>query len=288
MADEEQTGDAGELRHDRYVGGTDLTHWSTRLGRALARFVQRISNLLGPHGAFILILFFGALVAAFATFGAATVYDAVTENDGVAGLDKPILHAAVSIRSPWLNEVATLYTDVGGTVVMPIIAIAAILLLALRRKSWTPVIIIAGAAIGSLLMTIAGKDLIGRARPALVYAVPPYEHSPSFPSGHTLNATVIAGAIVYVLLLRENTRWKRALTIAVGALFAFTIGLSRMYLGHHWFTDVLAAWMLGLAWLALVITAHRLYLTAKSRGARAPDPTTEHDDGHHVHDDRES
>jgi undecaprenyl-diphosphatase len=46
-------------------------------------------------------------------------------------------------------------------------------------------------------------------------------------------------------------------------VFAITIGLSRVFLGHHWFTDVVAAWLLGAAWLALVITAHRLYITAR-------------------------
>jgi len=265
MTESDTTGVAGEVTHDRFVGNTDLTHWSTRFGKWLARLVQRISTWLGPHGAFILILFLGALIASAATVAAAGVYDAVTESDGVAGLDKPLLHVALGLRSPWLDKAATLYTDIGGTVVMPIIAVTAILILTVNRRSWTPVIVIAGAGVGSLLMTIAGKDLIGRARPALEFAVPPFEHSPSFPSGHTLNATVIAGAIAYVLLLREKKRLTRALTVAIAGLFALTIGLSRVYLGHHWFTDVLAAWMLGLAWLALVITAHRLYLTVRRR-----------------------
>jgi membrane-associated phospholipid phosphatase len=47
------------------------------------------------------------------------------------------------------------------------------------------------------------------------------------------------------------------------AIFAATMGLSRVYLGHHWLTDVLGAWALGAAWLSLVITAHRLYLTTR-------------------------
>ena len=53
------------------------------------------------------------------------------------------------------------------------------------------------------------------------------------------------------------------MTIAVAVLFAVTIGFSRVFLGHHWFTDVLAGWVLGALWLAIVITAHRLYLTVR-------------------------
>ena len=57
----------------------------------------------------------------------------------------------------------------------------------------------------------------------------------------------------------------RIITITIAATFAAAIGATRVYLGHHWFTDVLAACFLGAAWLALVVTAHRLYLTARLR-----------------------
>ena len=264
---DEPTPDESEVVAERYVGGKDLTTWTSRIGAAAAAFVHRLSLLLGPHAALILILAFGAAVATAATLGAAKIYDAVTDRDGVAGLDQPLLGAALQVRSPWLNLLATYYTELGGVVIMPIIATLAIIALAVRRKSWTPVVIIAGTAIGSLLMTVVGKDLIGRTRPALADAVPPYELSPSFPSGHTLNATAIAGAIAYLLVLRQSTRTARWLTIAAAAAFAITIGMTRIYLGHHWFTDVLVAWALGVAWLATVITAHRLYLTARKREA---------------------
>jgi membrane-associated phospholipid phosphatase len=141
------------------------------------------------------------------------------------------------------------------------------LFLAIRRRSWTPIILVLAAGGGSLLLTIAGKDIVGRARPDLADAVPPYETSPSFPSGHTLNAVAIAGILAYLLLLRQHRRATRVLSIAVAVVFAVTIGASRVYLGHHWFTDVLAAFFLSGAWLALVITAHRLYLTARRPGA---------------------
>ncbi|QWT22712.1 phosphatase PAP2 family protein [Subtercola sp. PAMC28395] len=271
-ASPKDAGVRGELNHDRYVGSRDLTHWYSPIGRFLARLTRRLSARLGPHGALILTLVFGMAIVVLLSAAAAQVYDAVTDSDGVAGLDKPLLNVMMSARSPWFDFIVTAYTDIAGPIGMPIIAVGAIVILALRRRSWTPVILIAAAGTGSLLMTIAGKDLIGRDRPPLADAVPPYEYSPSFPSGHTLNAVVIAGIIAYLLVLRQKTPRARVITIAVAALFALTIGLSRVYLGHHWFTDVLAGWMLGAAWLAIVITAHRLYLTTRRKPSEQQQP----------------
>ncbi|OUE18948.1 phosphatidylglycerophosphatase B [Clavibacter michiganensis] len=253
----------GELRRDRFLGGRDLTRWATRPGRATVRLMLRTVRALGPYAALVITLLIGLVLAFGLAAIAAQVYDNVTDADGVAGLDKPILTAMLGLRTPWLNDAATAYTDVAGVVGMPIIAVATMLLLAVRRRSWTPIILVVAAGGGSLLLTIAGKEIIDRARPDLADAVPPYETSPSFPSGHTLNAVVIAGILAYLLLLRQHRRATRVLSIAVAVVFAVTIAATRVYLGHHWFTDVLAAFFLGGAWLALVITAHRLYLTAR-------------------------
>ncbi|MDO4032058.1 phosphatase PAP2 family protein [Clavibacter michiganensis] len=257
----------GELRRDRFLGDRDLTRWVTPVGRILARVVEQIMRALGPYAALVITLLVGLALAFGLSAIAAQVYDNVTDADGVAGLDKPLLAFMIGIRTPWLNEAATAYTDVAGVVIMPIIAVVTMLFLAVRRRSWTPIILVVAAGGGSLLLTIAGKDLIGRARPALADAVPPYETSPSFPSGHTLNAVAIAGILAYLLLLRQHRRLTRVLSITVAVVFAVTIGISRVYLGHHWFTDVLAAFFLSGAWLAVVITAHRLYLTARRPGA---------------------
>ena len=54
----------------------------------------------------------------------------------------------------------------------------------------------------------------------------------------------------------------------VAIIWALAMGLSRVFMGHHWLTDVIFAWLLGAAWLALVITSHRLFLTL-----RRPEPS---------------
>lgn len=260
-------GRSGELHVDRFVGGQDLTSWHTSLGRFLARVVQRASKALDPHAVLIVTLALGALIPIVLTAASAEIYEAVVEADGVAALDQPLLDAAIGLRSPILDVVVTAYTNVGDVIGMTILALSALVILAVKRRSWTPVILITSAASGSLLMTIVGKQLIGRTRPPLSEAVPPFEYSSSFPSGHALNAVVIAGVVVYLLILRQSTTRARTLTICAGVTFALTIGLTRVFLGLHWFTDVLVAWTLAVAWLALVISAHRLYLTVVRRHA---------------------
>lgn len=260
-----EAGVQGEVSQDRFVAGQDLTRWKSPIGRTLARGAEWITRLLGPYAALIITLVVGLAVALSLALAFGEVYESVTEADGVAGLDHPVLDAAKTVRSPALDVAITAYTNIGGTVGMPIIAVVIMIFLATRRKSWTPVILMLAAGLGSLLITVLGKPLFGRTRPDLADAIPPYEHSPSFPSGHSLNSLVIAGIVAYLVILRLKTLRARVITVAVAAAFAITMGLSRVYLGHHWLTDVLAAWAIGISWLALVITAHRLYLTVRTR-----------------------
>ena len=262
----------GELQHDRTVGEQPLTRWYTPLGRSMARAAEAVGKRIGAHAALLLTLAVGVVVAFLLSYAVARVYDGVTDRNGISVLDVPVLSGARALRSPALDWFAATVAYVFGPIGMPLLAVGAMLLLALKRRSWTPVILVAAAGVGSLLMTIAGKDIIDRHRPLLSQAIPPYEYSPSFPSGHTLNATVIAGVVAYLLVLRQRTLIARTATIASALVIALVVGLTRIVLAAHWFTDVLAGWLLGGAWLAIVITAHRLYLTARERGAPSAVP----------------
>jgi membrane-associated phospholipid phosphatase len=193
------------------------------------------------------------------------VYDAVAEDDGISGLDRPVLDAAMAIRTTTGNRIVTAFTDLGGPVEMPILATVIAIALALLWRQWTPIALVAVTGLGSLLLTMVGKAVVERSRPPLVDAVPPFEDSFSFPSGHALNALAVAGIVAYLLVRRQRAAWARALTVTLASAFAVMMGLSRVYLGHHWLTDILVAWTLALAWLTIVITAHRLFITVRRR-----------------------
>lgn len=258
-------GDTGDAEAGTTIGGRPLTVWPTPAGRAAARSVDHASSRFGSQKTLVVILALGIVVAFLLAFGAARVYDAVTESDGIASLDRPALALAMGLRSPALDAVAAFVAYLFGPIGMPVIALVGCLALAARRRSITPIILTVAAGVGSLGMTIAGKDIIGRHRPPLTDAIPPFEYSPSFPSGHTLNAVVICGVLAYLLVIRQQRTGTRVALVTASALIAVTVGLTRVLLGAHWLTDVLAGWLLGGAWLAVVITAHRLYLTTVRR-----------------------
>jgi undecaprenyl-diphosphatase len=232
--------------------------------------VGRVQALLGEQAALLVTVGVGLAVAVVMAALAGEVYDAVSEADGVAGLDRPVLDAAVRLRTPGLDRAVTLFTDLGGTVGMPIIATVTTLAIALRWRRLMPVVLMIVATVGSVLMTVVGKAVVGRVRPPADLAVPPLETSASFPSGHSLNSVVVAGMLAYLVVGRLRAGWARAAVVVGAVVFAVAIGLSRVFLGHHWLTDVLVAWALGVAWLAVVVTGHRVWLLRRVAVLREP------------------
>ncbi|GAA2741098.1 hypothetical protein GCM10009868_05860 [Terrabacter aerolatus] len=268
---------------DDTIGDRDLTAWRSRFGRwlvgvfaGLARAsrpaARRVASWSSAHLAFVVFAVVALVVLIALVEGIETVYEGVVGRNGPTAVDQPVLDAAISLRSPGLDSAVTAFTDVGGPVGMPILALVAVAVITWRRRRWTPIVLTLIAAAGSLAMTVVGKNVVDRARPPASLAVPPLEVSPSFPSGHTLNATVLTTIVVYLVLIESTAAWQRTLAITLGTVFVVTMGLSRVFLGHHWLTDVLAGWLIGLAWALAVITAHRLWLTLRERPGSADSP----------------
>lgn len=243
------------------MGRRDLTHWRSRPGRWLARRVVSLGSVTASTVVLIVTALVGAAIAVGLAMVFAEIYEMVTEGDGIAGFDEPLLAWVVAHRGPAADAVVTVFTTSGGPIWMPVVTVIATGLLVWRLRTWAPLVLMLIAVAGSLAMTVVGKAVVGRHRPPLEYAVPPYESSASFPSGHSLNSMVITAVLVYFLLTHLAGLLARTVAVLAGGAYAGAMGLSRVYLGHHWLSDVLAAWTLGLCWVGLLITAHRLALT---------------------------
>jgi undecaprenyl-diphosphatase len=157
----------------------------------------------------------------------------------------PLLHG---FASPMLDSVMWAITTLGSTlVVAPLFILAeTVLLLARRRRE---ALFLAIAILGSVVMNALLKFIFQRPRPALSWAQTPLDFS--FPSGHTMNSL----AFYLALALIAWVIWgpKVGIPATFGAVVVATlIGVSRIYLGAHYFSDVVAGFAAGLAWLLIV------------------------------------
>lgn len=202
------------------------------------------------------------------TVAAHEVYESVTEGDGVAALDHPVLQFMLAHRTGSLTAIAQLLAYVGDVLGATILTVVLAAVLCLVRRDLVPLAVIASAMAGSLTLTNLGKAIVARVRPEQALALPPFETSPSFPSGHTLNAAVLMAVVAYLAWITVGRRWLRWAVAIVCAGYAAAMGASRVYLGAHWLTDVLAAALIGLAWALAVITAHQIWVRHRHHSAQ--------------------
>lgn len=238
------------------------------LRRVVLPIVDR-RDWIAAHALVLILLAVGALTALGCTAVVAEVYDSVEEGDDLARLDQPALEVAQGWRTPSRNDVVTAFTDLGGPIGLPVVAIVLLGLLALLRRRWEPLILGVIAIPVALAMSMLGKAAVGRVRPPRSAAVPPYEHSASFPSGHALVTTTLMTLVAYLALRYLSGTWQRVLAVLACGAYALAMGLSRVYLGHHWLSDVAAGWALGIGWIIALATIHQTWLLVSTDPPRA-------------------
>ena len=196
-------------------------------------------------------------LAALSLFGWAFVNLAgeVIEGD-TTRLDRTLLMALRSPGDPtdpigprWFEEAARDVTGLGGHAVLTMVTLAAIAYLLLARKRHAAVLVVAAIG-GGMLMSTLLKLGFDRPRPDLVpHGVRVY--TASFPSGHAMLSAVTYLTLGALLARVQPRRRIKAFLLGVAILLTVLIGMSRVYLGVHWPSDVLAGWCGGAAWAAL-------------------------------------
>jgi membrane-associated phospholipid phosphatase len=158
----------------------------------------------------------------------------------------------------------------GRPIMIWLVAAAVVMLLARRRTRLALFLVVAGA--GALVLDPSVKTLVGRLRPVVE---DPVAHAPgnSFPSGHALGSAVVYGALLLVFLPAVRGRWRTAV-ITVVALLVTAVGITRIALGVHFLSDVLAGWLLAAAWLGVTAHAFRAWRAEAARPAPPSSLTT--------------
>ena len=203
---------------------------------------------------------FGLLVAALLLLGATALFFAVLEdvmtNDTLVRVDQVVFTALQQLRSAGVERVMIVATEIGSVrVALPVI-VAVGGVLAWKRcwrtlAYWLTAVGFAQALVWTL------KTTLGRARPIAIYeGVERF----SFPSGHAASSIVLYGFLAF-LLAREHSRPVRSLIAAAATLLVTLISFSRLYLGAHWLSDVVASLSLGTAWVALLAIVYTQHAT---------------------------
>ena len=210
---------------------------------------REVAGLLRRNGRRIVLLLLGMLLPLWVF---AELADEVHELEQFV-FDDPILLRAHALAGPGLDGFFVAISRVGYEGVVAIDLLVVLTILAMRR--WREATFAAVAFVGSALLNLGAKQFFQRDRPTLWESISP-EDSFSFPSGHAMGSMTLAATLV---LLAWPTRWRWPV-LALMALFAVLVGYSRVYLGVHFPSDILAGWMAGAAWVVSAYLAlfHRV------------------------------
>lgn len=232
--------------------------------RKLSRYQHWIDFLIrrfdrGAYGFFFMV---GLGVIAAAMWAFCGVLQDVLAEEEIALFDKPLVTFFAEHRVSWVTTTMRGTTLLGSAWFIVSLVLGAGFILGVRAHSWRPFLLLGASAGGAGLLDFIAKIVIARPRPPAVWMVGPVTGF-SFPSGHAAEAAVY-GMLAYLVARACSTWQAKVLAWALASAVSITIGVSRVYLGVHWPTDVIGGWALATLWLAVLLTGVRVIEVASS------------------------
>ena len=216
------------------------------------------------------------LVAALGAMAFLGIADEVAEGETHA-LDLAILRALriegrpeTLIGPDWLHVAAVDVTALGSVAVLSLIILLAFALLASLRR-WGEGMLLLGGAVGGVSISQGLKAVFGRERPDMAYRAVEAVNA-SFPSGHAMLSAVVFLTLGVLAARFSDRRRVKVLAISAAVLVSLLVGASRVYLGVHWASDVLAGWSVGAAW-AMVCWLAAYLVRRRIKSSSASDAT---------------
>ncbi|CAN5453643.1 phosphatase PAP2 family protein [soil metagenome] len=207
-----------------------------------------------PKLYFVTHVLAGVVFTAALLWGFASIADAVGDNGRIAGADAGLTRWIQTHDTEWGEKLFSAVSLLGAPVLVALIAITAVAYA--RRRDWLRAWTLALATASGAGLNVLLKYVFHRGRPE--YATEFITHASwSFPSGHAMNSIVGYGMLLALILHEVRHQVRRRLLAGATAILIIAIGISRVYLGVHYLTDVLAGWLAGGAWLLVCVTAYR-------------------------------
>jgi len=182
----------------------------------------------------------------------------------ISAFDEAIIHVIQGKESPLWTAFAEFCAFIGSTVPVIVISLLTMLFLFLVLKHREELILFILVVGGSALLNVVLKRLFTRERPTIHRILE--ETGYSFPSGHAMAAFSLYGVIIFLLWKHIRPRWGRVLLLIFGALIIVMIGISRIYAGVHYPSDVLAGFLVSGSWLAFWIYWYQWYRERQASG----------------------
>lgn len=167
-------------------------------------------------------------------------------------IDWPINQIVVSLRTPLLNKLMLLVTLTGNWQMVVWGSVLTLVLLIIAQKKHYLIALLL-SDISALIFIVFVKNLVGRSRPPVAYAIIT-EQGFAFPSGHAYFGVVFYGLLVYFLIRHFEQKWLKSGIYLLGSIYILILAFSRIYLGVHWFTDVIAGLSFGVIWLFVIMS----------------------------------
>ena len=233
--------------------------------------VRWVRNRVDPSSPRGFWLTFTLTVAAFAAWAFAGLSQDVVGHDEMALVDPQFETWVVAHRIAAVSSAMQTVTWLGSTVVIVPLMLAAAVYFVAARRDWESAILLVAAVAGAVGLYDIIKPLVGQPRPPATLWIGHFDGA-AFPSGHATQAVAFYGMLAVLLSAGRSIR-AQALLWTGAALLVIAIGASRIYLGAHWLTDVLAGYALGTAWAAVLLVANLLLSRGLNLTLRTPDRT---------------
>ena len=223
-----------------------------RLKNRYPRFFRFIKKRLTPNEKYGLYLTIGSLITLFFIYLFFGILRDYIGQEALIRADLRIINLISQFRTSSINQFMLFITYLAKGEIIAIAVFFSLIILFLLRK-WS--------YFNNLLVFILGgeffvwiiKNIVERPRPPLTESLV-IESSYSFPSGHSFVAIAFYGLITFFLFESLKRKWVKFLVLLLGFVLILLIGSSRIYLGAHWPSDVLAGFTSSLAWLSIIIT----------------------------------